>query len=168
MLRKSCVILQIISTGGTFEKVYDPIAGELAFNATHLKKLKELCKITIPCEFHVPFLVDSLNMTSQHREQLLELMQNTPSDRFVIIHGTDTMTTTASFLSEHLTGKTIVLTGAMVPFSIEKTEAAFNFGFALASAQSASPGIWIAMNGRLFPQGCVRKNKQLGLFEQGL
>jgi len=110
-------------------------------------------------------MVDSLEMTEDDRALIAEHVLNAPESRLVITHGTDTMVETAKALAARVRGKTVVLTGAMVPYKFGSSDGLFNLGSALAFAQTLPPGVYIAMNGRYFPAGKVRKNRQTGMFE---
>ncbi len=156
---------RIIVTGGTFDKHYDAIRGELTFKDSHLPAILQQVRVTAPITLEVNQLIDSLHMTDAHREDVLEACRVVPEEGIVIVHGTDTMQDTARKLGEARLNKTIVLTGAMIPYEVVGSDALFNLGFALAAAQMMPPNVYIAMNGRVFAWDNVRKNKQLGVFE---
>jgi len=158
--------IRLIITGGTFDKHYDEIRGELTFKDTHLPEILKQVRITIPVEIEINQLIDSLQMQNENRLRVLEACRRASEPRIVVTHGTDTMAETARVLGEAALGKTIVLTGAMVPFKIDGSDALFNLGTAFAAVQFVSPGVWIAMNGRIFAWNHVRKNKAKGLFEE--
>ncbi|MDC7223454.1 MAG: asparaginase domain-containing protein [Spirochaetales bacterium] len=158
--------IRIIITGGTFDKHYDELAGALTFKDSHLQEILKYSRCTLPVELEINQLKDSLEMGDEDRKKIVASCLNCSENRIIIIHGTDTMTDTAEFLAREITGKTIVLTGAMIPYSISKSDALFNFGCALNAVQMAEPGIHIAMNGRLFAAGKVRKNRDKGIFEE--
>ncbi len=157
--------LRIIATGGTFDKQYDPLTGELVFGDSILPSLLERARITAPCRFEPLLALDSLDMQDAHRQQVREACARSDETRIVIVHGTDTMRETAEVLGHAALDKTIVLTGAMVPCRIDGSDAPFNLGFACAAAQLCEPGVYIAMNGQVFPWNAVRKNRSAGLFE---
>jgi len=156
---------RIIVTGGTFDKHYDAIRGELTFKDSHLPAILAQARVTIPIEIEVNQLIDSLHMTDAHRQQVLEACRAAPERAIVVVHGTDTMAETASVVGRAALGKTIVFTGAMIPYAVQGSDALFNLGFALATAQALAPGAYVAMNGRVFPWDRVRKDKSGGTFE---
>ncbi len=158
--------IRIIITGGTFDKHYDELAGALTFKDSHLQEILTYSRCTLPVELEINQLKDSLDMGEDDRLRIVDSCRECPEDRIIIIHGTDTMTLTAELLAREIPGKTIVLTGAMIPYSISKSDALFNFGSAFTAVQMTSPGVYIAMNGRLFSAGKVRKNKEKGIFEE--
>ena len=158
-------MIQIFVTGGTFDKEYDIIQGDLFFKDTHLEQLLEMghCKLDI----HVKkiMLKDSLDITEKDRELILENCLQTTSDKIVITHGTDTMVQTAKFLATNISDKTIVLTGAMIPIKFGSSDGFFNLGSSLAFVQSLPHGVYISMHGKYFDWDNVRKNKEMGIFE---
>jgi L-asparaginase len=155
---------RIIVTGGTFDKQYDAIKGELTFKETHLPAILEQARITAPVEVEINQLIDSLHMTDAHRASVLAACRAAPEPSIIVIHGTDTMVDTARVLGEAALGKTIVLTGAMIPYSVQGSDALFNLGFALALARTHPLGVYVAMNGRVFTWDKVRKDKVEGHF----
>lgn len=155
---------RIIVTGGTFDKRYDAIKGELTFEETHLPAILEQARVTLPVTLEINQLIDSLHMTEEHRQGVLAACRAAPETSIVVIHGTDTMAETARVVGAARLPKTIVFTGAMIPHSVQGSDALFNLGFALAMAQSLEPGAWIAMNGRVFPWDNVRKDRREGTF----
>jgi L-asparaginase len=157
--------LRIIVTGGTFDKRYDAIKGELTFKDTHLPAILEQARVTIPVAIEVNQLIDSLHMTDEHRGRVLEACRAAPEKSLVVIHGTDTMAETAQVVGRAAIAKTVVFTGAMIPYSVQGSDALFNLGFALAMAQALAHGAYIAMNGRVFPWDNVRKDRSGGVFE---
>lgn len=157
--------LRIITTGGTFDKHYDPIAGALGFDATHLDEILARARLAAPVAFEVAMLIDSLEMNDSHRARILAACRAAAEQQMVIIHGTDTMVETAAVLGAAALDKTIVLTGAMVPYEIAGSDALFNLGFAVACASHLPAGAWIAMNGVAHRWDAVRKNRALGIFE---
>ena len=156
---------RIIVTGGTFDKHYDAIKGELTFKETHLPAILQQARVTIPVAIEINQLIDSLHMTDQHRQSVLGACRAAPEPSIVVVHGTDTMAETASVVGTARLGKTIVFTGAMIPYSVQGSDALFNLGFALAMSQALEPNAWVAMNGRVFPWDNVRKDKSGGRFE---
>ncbi|MFL9924232.1 asparaginase domain-containing protein [Herbaspirillum lusitanum] len=157
--------LRIIATGGTFDKHYDEIAGKLGFAASHLPEVIARARLTIEAELEELPLLDSLDMQDIDRQRVLAACSRAPEDAIVIIHGTDTMQDTARVLGAAPLGKTIILTGAMIPYSIQGSDAQFNFGFACGVAQVLPHGVYVAMNGRVFPWDQVQKNRSAGIFE---
>jgi len=157
--------LRIIATGGTFDKRYDPLAGELSFGATHLHELVARARIAGAVEIDVPMMIDSLDMNDAHRQAILEACRACPQRRIVIVHGTDTMVETARVIGEAGLAKTVVLTGAMVPCDVDGSDAPFNLGFAIGCASTLAHGTWVAMNAVAFAWHSVRKNREKGVFE---
>jgi L-asparaginase len=159
--------IRVFVTGGTFDKEYNEIDGTLRFKNTHVNELLELGRCRVPISVRTLMMIDSLEMTEADRQTVLMNCRSCPEDRIIITHGTDTMVETAQMLGrEGLHNKTIVLTGAMVPFTFGSSDGLFNLGSAVAFVQVLSPGVYIAMNGRIFSWDNVRKNKKLGLFEE--
>jgi L-asparaginase len=160
--------IKIIATGGTFDKVYNPINGQLTFDQSHLESIAKLARILPHPSVEVLMMIDSLDMTELHRQQILDAVRAAQESKIVIIHGTDTMTETASTLGRARINKTIVLTGAMVPADIVNSDAQFNLGFALGCARTLPQGTYVAMNANAYQWDNVRKNKELGIFEKVL
>lgn len=158
--------IHIIVTGGTFDKEYNFISGELYFRETHLQELLEKGRSQLPVRISQLMLKDSLEMTQQDRGLIVASCNASEEERIVITHGTDTMTDTAKFLAKEIVHKTVVLTGAMIPIKFGSSDGLFNLGSALAFAQSLPHGIYVAMNGRYFHWDKVRKNRQSGIFEE--
>jgi L-asparaginase len=157
--------LRIIATGGTFDKHYDPLTGNLIFKDSVLPDALDRARLTLPVTFEALLALDSLDMQDSHRQQIGMACERCAEDRIVIVHGTDTMPETAQFLGQAGLKKTLVLTGAMVPYQIAQSDALFNLGFACAAAGLADAGVYIAMNGQLFPWNDVIKNRVKGIFE---
>jgi L-asparaginase len=160
------VKIRIIITGGTFDKAYDEIRGNLTFKDTHMPEILKFVRCTVPIELELNQLIDSLDMQTANRLSILESCRKAPEERIVITHGTDTMTETAEVLGKVGLKKTIAMTGAMVPYMVNSSDAVFNLGCALMAVQLAPVGVYIVMNGRLFPWDDVRKNKERGVFEE--
>jgi L-asparaginase len=158
--------IRVIVTGGTFDKHYDEIRGELTFKDSHLPEILKLTRVTVPVEIELNQLIDSLQMQDANRSSVLEACRKAAEQRIIITHGTDTMTLTAGLLGPAGLGKTIVLTGAMIPYKIQGSDALFNFGTAFAAVQLLAPGVWIVMNGRAFAWDKVRKNREIGVFQE--
>jgi L-asparaginase len=157
--------IRILITGGTFDKEYDEINGRLYFQDTHLHEMLRLGRCRADVVVRTVMMVDSLEMTDADRRIILENCRQSPEERIVVTHGTDTMADTAAVLGEGLEGKTVVLTGAMVPYAFGSSDGLFNLGSAISFAQTLPHGVYIAMNGRCFGWDNVRKNKALGVFE---
>ena len=158
--------IRLFVTGGTFDKEYNELEGKLYFKETHIGEMLTLGRCRVPVAVHTLMMVDSLDMSDDDRRHIVEQCGHTPEDRIVITHGTDTMETTARELGHAVPGKTIVLTGAMVPYKFGSSDGLFNLGSALAFAQTLPPGVYVAMNGRCFHWDNVRKNRQTGEFEE--
>jgi L-asparaginase len=157
--------IRIFVTGGTFDKEYNELTGELFFKDTHIQEMLSLGRCHLDLEIETLMMIDSLQMTDAGRDLILERCQSTPHRYIVITHGTDTMEQTASILGPALSGKTVVLTGAMVPYTFGSSDGMFNLGTALAFVQTLEPGVYVAMNGRYFRWNRVHKNRELGVFE---
>ena len=158
--------IRIFITGGTFDKEYNELNGQLYFKDTHLHDLLEMGRSKVPIEIRTLMMVDSLEMTDEDRGLIAYQCNQCDENKIVITHGTDTMSETAIILAEKVKGKTIVLTGAMIPIKFGSSDGLFNLGSALAFAQTLPAGVYVAMNGRYFHANNVRKNKQTGMFEE--
>ena len=158
--------IRIMVTGGTFDKEYNELTGELYFHDTHLPEMLRLGRCRLELDTRTLMMIDSLDMTAAGRQAIAEHCRNAPERRIVITHGTDTMVATAQVLEREVQGKTIILTGAMVPYKFGSSDGMFNLGSALAFVQTLAPGVYIAMNGRFFPASSVRKNLETGVFEE--
>jgi L-asparaginase len=158
--------IRILVTGGTFDKEYDELTGQLYFKDSHLPEMIRLGRSNLKLEIRTLMMIDSLEMTDVDRGIILEQCRNAPENQIVITHGTDTMVETARVLAASIRHKTIVLTGAVVPYKFGSSDGLFNLGSALAFAQTLPPGVYVAMNGRYFPADRVRKNRQTGVFEE--
>jgi L-asparaginase len=158
--------IRIFITGGTFDKEYNEITGQLYFNDTHMHDLLEMGRSKVAVEIRTLMMVDSLEMTDEDRELIAYQCINCDENKIVITHGTDTMADTARMLAKKVKDKTVILTGAMIPIKFGSSDGLFNLGSALAFAQTLSPGIYVAMNGRYFNWDNVKKNKQTGMFEE--
>jgi L-asparaginase len=159
------VAIRIIITGGTFDKHYDEIRGNLTFKDTHLPEILRFVRCSVPIECELNQLIDSLDMQIANRLQVLESCRRAPEEKIVITHGTDTMVETAAVLGTASLEKTVVLTGAMVPYIFNNSDAVFNLGCAITAVQVMPRGVYIAMNGRIFSWDNVRKNRERGVFE---
>ena len=157
--------LRIIATGGTFDKHYNELNGVLGFSESHMPEVIKRARLTIPVALEVLPLLDSLDMQDPDRQRILASCQAANEKAIVIVHGTDTMPQTAAVLGAADLGKTVVLTGAMIPYEIANSDALFNLGFACGVAQTLAPGVYVAMNGQVFSWNNVTKNRAAGVFE---
>jgi L-asparaginase len=160
--------IRIFVTGGTFDKEYNELTGSLAFKDTHLPEMLRLGRSRVDVSVRTLMMIDSLDMTDADRAIVVEQCRQASEPRIVITHGTDTMVETATALAHALpTGdKTIVVTGAMIPYAFGSSDGLFNLGSALSFVQVLPPGVYIAMNGRYFEWNRVQKNRQTGVFEE--
>lgn len=160
--------LAILVTGGTFDKRYDPLAGVLSFDTTRVPEILAAARLVPAARVRTLMLKDSLEMTDADRRKILAACVSAKEKHLIITHGTDTMAVTARFLATHggarLAGKTLVLTGAMVPFTLKGSDAAFNLGAAVAFARALPPGVHVAMNGRALAFDKVEKDRKRGVF----
>ena len=161
----SIMTLRIIATGGTFDKHYNELKGALVFEDSHLPAAIARARITAAVVLEQLPLLDSLDMLDPDRARVLAACQAAPEAAIVIIHGTDTMRETAAVLGPATLGKTIVLTGAMIPYEIANSDALFNLGFASGVAQALPAGVYVAMNGQIFAWDNVQKNRSAGVFQ---
>lgn len=157
--------VRLLVTGGTFDKEYDEIRGTLDFRDTHLPDMLTMARSQVDVRVRTLMMVDSLEMTDADRELIASNCREVPEQYIVITHGTDTMVDTARALAERVTDKTIVLTGAMIPIAFGSSDGLFNLGGALTAVQVLPCGVYITMNGRVFPWNNVRKSRQTGVFE---
>lgn len=158
--------IRIFVTGGTFDKEYNELNGQLFFKDTHLHEMLILGRSRVEVDIRTLMMIDSLDMTEDDRLLIAQHCQKATEDHIVITHGTDTMTDTARVLAQNISGKTIVITGAMIPYKFGSSDGLFNLGSALAFVQTLPPGVYVAMNGRCFNWDNVRKNKKTGEFEE--
>ncbi len=158
--------IKVFVTGGTFDKEYNEINGELFFKDSHLNEMLRLGRSQSKVEVRTIMMVDSLSITDDDRQIILHNCLKTQENKILITHGTDTMVETALLLGKHITNKTIVLTGAMIPYTFGSSDGLFNLGSSLAYVQLLPNGIYIVMNGRYFKWNNVRKNKKTGYFEE--
>lgn len=158
-------MIQVFITGGTFDKEYNELNGALYFKETHVQEMLEKGRSRLELQTETLFMKDSLEFTDLDREKIQAACAAATSNRILITHGTDTMTQTAEFLADRVQDKTIVLTGAMIPYKFGSSDGMFNLGSALAFVQLLPPGVYISMNGKIFPAGHVRKNLARGEFE---
>lgn len=163
--------IRIITTGGTFDKLYDAVKGELTFRESQLPRILQQARVTLPVHLDALFAVDSLQMTESQRQDIVDDALSCVEKRVIVVHGTDTMVKTARLLESSLKDDdehVFVFTGAMIPYSLENSDAIFNLGTALSAVQLLDKGVYVAMGGRIFPASNVRKNKDRGIFEEEL
>ena len=158
--------IRILVTGGTFDKDYNERTGQLFFKDTHLAEMLRLGRSRVQVSIRTVMMIDSLEMTDADRALIVQNCLQSPEDRIVITHGTDTMTETAAEIARTLIDKIVVLTGAMIPYAFGSSDGLFNLGSALSFVQILPPGVYIAMNGKCFSWNRVRKNRELGEFEE--
>ena len=163
-------MIQVFVTGGTFDKEYNYISGELFFRDSNLPEMFERGRSTLDINIRTLMMLDSLEMSDDDREIIANNCKRSKSDRIIITHGTDTIVKTATYLAKkEIADKTIILTGAMIPYAFgTSSDGFFNLGSALAFVQTLPPGVYIAMNGRYFDWHNVRKNRGTGLFEEAI
>jgi len=160
--------IKLLLTGGTIDKHYHELTGELSFNKSHIDAMLQQARCQVGLSIQQVLLKDSLEMNDADRQQLLQACQNSQENRIVITHGTDTMVETASTLAPFIQDKTIVLLGAMIPYTLKHSDSLFNLGAAIAAVQCLGVGVYITMNGKIFSWDQVQKNRQLGQFEATL
>ena len=156
--------IKIFVTGGTFDKEYNELNGTLYFKKTHLHEMLELGRSQLKVDIETLMMQDSLEMSDNDRNSIVQRCFESNEDKILITHGTDTMIKTAKLLATKINSKTIVLTGAMIPYKFGSSDGLFNLGSALSFLQSLPHGIYIAMNGNIFSWDNVKKDKELGLF----
>ena len=158
--------VRVFVTGGTFDKEYDEVNGTLFFEDTHIQEMLRLGRCRLDVSVRTLMMIDSLEMTEEDRSTIVENCRRCEETQIVITHGTDTMVETARAIAAGVSGKTVVLTGAMVPYAFGSSDGLFNLGSALSFAQVLTAGVYIAMNGRVFTWDNVRKNREAGVFEE--
>jgi L-asparaginase len=158
--------IRIFVTGGTFDKEYDELSGTLFFKDSHLGEMLKLARCKTQVDIRTLMMIDSLEMTDSDRELILRNCMDAKEDRLIITHGTDTMEQTARMLGKAMQKKTVVLTGAMIPYKFGSSDGLFNLGSAIAFVQALPHGVYVAMNGRYFTWDNVRKNRATGEFEE--
>ena len=158
--------IRILVTGGTFDKEYDEVTGSLFFKDTHIGEMLRLGRSRVDVTIRTIMMIDSLQMTDADRGLIVQNCLQCPEDRIVITHGTDTMTDTAAAIARSVPRKTIVLTGAMIPYAFGSSDGLFNLGSAISFVQVLPDGVYIAMNGKYFGWEQVRKNRTRGEFEE--
>lgn len=158
--------IRILVTGGTFDKEYNELTGELFFKETHVPEMLRLGRSHVDVRVETLMMIDSLQMTNDDRRRIFDHCRQCAERRILITHGTDTMENTAALLGSAAMGKTIVLTGAMVPYTFGSSDGMFNLGTALAFVQTLDSGVYVAMNGKCFRWNMVHKDRQRGVFEE--
>jgi L-asparaginase len=158
--------IKIIITGGTFDKEYNELTGELFFNKTHVPEMLELGRSRLELRIVELMMRDSLHLTDSDIKIICDMCQNSEENKILITHGTDKMVNTARVLGQSIKNKTIVLTGAIIPYAFGSSDGMFNLGSALAFVQTLPYGVYITMNGKYFRYDNVRKNKENGNFEE--
>ena len=158
--------IRILVTGGTFDKEYNELTGQLFFKDTHIAEMLRLGRSRVQTTIRTVMMIDSLEMTEADRALIVQNCLQSDENRIVITHGTDTMTETAASIAQAVSGKTVVLTGAMIPYAFGSSDGLFNLGSALSFVQVLPPGVYISMNGKCFPWDRVRKNRERGEFEE--
>lgn len=158
--------IRLLVTGGTIDKSYCPVEGQLSFSRTNVLAMLKQARVALPeSQVQTLLLKDSLDLTDADREAIGQAAAAATENKIIITHGTDTMVQTAAHLAAGQLAKTIVLVGAMVPYTFSNSDGLFNLGLAFAAAQVLPEGVYITMNGRIFPWNTVRKNQALGVFE---
>lgn len=157
--------IRVFVTGGTFDKEYDELRGTLDFRQTHVPEMLRLGRCRVDVDVTTLMMIDSLEMTAEDRARIVRQCQECAEDRIIITHGTDTMVETARAIAEGVSDRTVVLTGAMIPYAFGSSDGLFNLGSAISFVQALPQGVYIAMNGRWFPWDDVRKNRERGTFE---
>jgi L-asparaginase len=158
--------IKIIVTGGTFDKEYNELTGELFFNKTHIPEMLKLGRSRLELNILTLMMRDSLHMNDSDIKNILEECQNSEEDKILITHGTDKMVNTAKILGQSIKNKTVVITGAIIPYAFGSSDGMFNLGSALAFVQTLPNGVYISMNGRIFNWNNARKNRENGNFEE--
>lgn len=158
--------IRIFVTGGTFDKEYNELTGTLFFKNTHLPEMLRLGRSRTPVEIETLMMIDSLEMKDTDRELIARRCIDAKENKIIITHGTDTMKETAEVLGKKTSNKTIIITGAMVPYKFGSSDGLFNLGSSLAFVQTLAAGVYVVMNGRCFNWDNVRKNRQTGEFEE--
>ena len=160
------ISIAVFVTGGTFDKEYDELSGTMFFKNSHVKEMLALGRSLVSTRVETLMMKDSLVMTDADRDLIATKCKSATEKNIVITHGTDTMENTARYLAPRVSNKTIIITGAMVPYKFGSSDGQFNLGSALAYAQLLPAGVYVAMNGRFFEWDNVRKNKKAGYFEE--
>ena len=165
-MKREDTTIRILITGGTIDKEYDPLTGELTFAKSYLSNMLNQVRCKVRFILEEMMLKDSLEMRGEDREEILKKCIHCPENRVVVTHGTDTMVETARVLGRNVEGKTVVLVGAIIPYTLGASDALFNLGCAFSAVQTLQPGVYITMNGKIFLWDDVEKNKESGEFEE--
>jgi L-asparaginase len=163
---KSDEAIRILITGGTIDKEYDPLTGELTLSKSHLLNMLNQVRCKVRFILEEVMLKDSLQMMNEDRKEILKRCIECMENKIIVTHGTDTMVETARVLGDNVRGKTVILVGAMIPYAFGASDALFNLGFAFSAVQAVQQGVYITMNGKIFHWDNVRKNKKSGEFEE--
>ena len=166
MIHKPLKYIKIFATGGTFDKEFNELNGELYFKETNLYELLQLGRSQVEVKIETLMMVDSLEMSDKNRQHIVDKCKKEKTNKIIITHGTDTMVQTATQVASFIKDKIIIFTGAMIPIKFGSSDGLFNLGSALSFSQILSPGVYITMNGQYFHWDNVRKNKKLGIFER--
>ena len=158
--------IKIFITGGTFDKEYNELTGELFFKDSHVSEMLKLGRSLVEVDTRTLMMIDSLNMSDEDRHLIAENCSKAEQDKMILTHGTDTIVETAQVIAQKVHDKTIVLTGAMIPYRFGSSDGLFNLGSALAFVQTLPHGVYVVMNGLAFSSDQVRKNKKTGFFEK--
>ena len=158
--------IKLFATGGTFDKEFNEINGELFFKETNLYEVLDLGRCKLDIKIETLMMIDSLKMSETERNYIVSKCKKEDTHKIIITHGTDTIVETAKILAESINDKTIILTGAMIPIKFGSSDGLFNIGSALSFVQTLDPGVYITMNGRYFHWDNVKKNKKIGAFER--
>ncbi len=165
-MHKSNVAIRLFVTGGTFDKKYDELTGKLIFQGTHVDKILQKGRSSLDVHITTLMMIDSLDMKETERHAIANNCENAQEDKIIITHGTDTMVETAKIIAKTVSDKTIILTGAMIPYAFGHSDGFFNLGCALAFVQTLPNGVYIAMNGEYFSWDDVQKDKEKGIFKR--
>jgi L-asparaginase len=168
MSRMKKTKIALIVTGGTFDKEYDELSGTLFFKRTHVPEMLTLGRCRLSVRMQIVMLKDSLEITDMDRQVILKACQKATESKIVITHGTDTMEQTARLLGPALSSKTVILTGAMIPYRFGSSDGMFNLGCSIGLVQALPPGVYIVMNGQYFDWRNVTKNRQKGYFHAAM
>lgn len=158
--------IRIFITGGTFDKEYNELNGELFFKDTHIPEMLKLGRSKVGIDTRILMMIDSLDMTEADRKIIAESCKKAQADRILVTHGTDTMVETAKIVAEAAKDKTVVFLGALIPFAFGSSDGLFNLGAAIGAVQVLPAGIYVCMNGKIFPHDKVKKNRTTGEFEE--
>ena len=157
--------IKLFIAGGTVDKQYHEKTGLLGFDKSNIPEMLKQARSQLFIDVEQLMMIDSLDMTEEQRETIVRRCVEVPEDHIVITHGTDTMTKTGRLIQQTVKDKVIILTGAIRPFAFGSSDGFFNIGCTLAFVQTAKPGVYIVMNGKLFPTDKVEKNTETGIFE---